>query len=210
MQELVSKLEKLKASEVGRTIDERMSEFEEVNRASDRRWFSELSFCILTANCSAELVIEIQDELGADGFIELEYESLRDELREMGYRFYRIRAEYIVEAREYADEIKKIVTDFSNQGKAREWLTENVKGMGYKEGSHFLRNVGYKGLAILDRHILRILNEHEVIDEIPETLTKSKYLSIEDRAENLSKKADLPPGELDLYLWYMATGEVLK
>lgn len=210
MQELVSKLEKLKVSEVGMTVDERMSEFEEVNRASDRRWFSELSFCILTANCSAELVMEIQEELGSKGFIELDYESLRDELHEMGYRFYRIRAEYIVEAREYADKIKKVVTNFSNQKKAREWLTENVKGLGYKEGSHFLRNVGYKGLAILDRHILRILNEHEVIDEIPETLTKSKYLSIEDRAENLSKKADLPPGELDLYLWYMATGEVLK
>ncbi|MFP4005255.1 MAG: N-glycosylase/DNA lyase [Candidatus Hadarchaeia archaeon] len=210
MQDLISRLNDLKSNEVGGEVEERMAEFKEVGKSSERRWFSELCFCILTANCSAELAIEIQNDLGAGGFVELSFEELRDRLRNMGYRFYRVRARYIVKAREYAGKIKSIITDFSTPADARGWLVENVKGVGYKEGSHFLRNVGYEELAILDRHILRILNKYDVIDKIPNTLTRSRYLSIEKNAKEVSAEIDLSPGELDLYMWYMATGKVLK
>ena len=39
-----------------------------------------------------------------------------------------------------------------------------VKGLGYKEASHFLRNIGVKGHAILDKHVMRCLAEIGVID----------------------------------------------
>ena len=135
-------------------------------------------------------------------------EELREKLRSFGHRFYSKRAEYIVEARRYAESLKKIVTDLG-EFLAREWLVKNVKGIGYKEASHFLRNVGYFNLAILDRHILSVLSEHGIIEK-PKTLTRRRYLEIEGKMRDLAEKVDLSLGELDLYLWYMKTGKVLK
>ena len=87
---------------------------------------------------------------------------------------------------------------------------ENILGLGYKEASHFLRNTGHFNVAILDRHILRIMEEYSLIPEIPKTLTKKRYFQIEKTLEKLSRKVDLPLGVLDIYLWYMKTGEILK
>jgi N-glycosylase/DNA lyase len=37
-----------------------------------------------------------------------------------------------------------------------------------------------------------------------------KYLEIEQRLREFAKRAGMSLGELDLYLWYLKTGEVLK
>lgn len=100
--------------------------------------------------------------------------------------------------------------EFGDERKAREWLVKNVEGIGWKEASHFLRNVGFGGVAILDRHVLRVLHEHGLIGEIPKSLPRGRYLEIEEKIEKLARKLDLSLGELDLYLWYMKTGEILK
>lgn len=210
MDGLIEELEELKNSEIRDRVQERTDEFKVVGTRGNRRRFSELSFCILTANFSAQGGIDIQGELGAKGFIELSPPDLEERLKELGHRFYRTRAGYIVEARRYSDCLKDVVSDFSDQRKAREWLVDNVKGIGYKEGSHFLRNVGYEDLMILDRHILRIIEEEGVIDQVPNTLTRKRYLEIEGEVEELASRVDLSLGVLDLYLWYMCTGEILK
>lgn len=210
MPDLISELEELKNSDLKKLIQKRMKEFKGVGEGGNNRWFSELSFCILTANSSAQLGIDIQKELGAKGFIELPPSNLQEKLKELGHRFYRTRAEYIVEAREYSDRIKDIITDFSDPFDARKWLIDNVKGIGYKEGSHFLRNVGYERPMILDRHILRVLDEWSVIEQVPKTLTKNRYLAIENKVKKLADKIQLTPAEIDLYIWYMDTGKVLK
>ncbi len=85
----------------------------------------------------------------------------------------------------------------------------NVKDLGYKESSHFLRNIGFKGSAIIDFHIIDILADNRLIER-PKALTKSDYLRIEGVLGNIAKKADLNLSELDLYLWYLETGKVLK
>ncbi len=82
--------------------------------------------------------------------------------------------------------------------------------MGYKESSHFLRNVGFSDVAILDRHVLSVLHEHGLIDGVPRPPTRGRYLEIERKLEELAGKLGLTLGELDLYLWYSKTGEVLK
>ncbi|MCK4265146.1 hypothetical protein KAW80_02185 [Candidatus Babeliales bacterium] len=56
---------------------------------------------------------------------------------------------------------------------------KNIKGIGYKEASHFLRNVGYNDVAIIDRHVLRFLKREKLIQEIPKTTTPKKYLAFE-------------------------------
>jgi N-glycosylase/DNA lyase len=175
----------------------------------DERWFSELCFCILTANSSARLGIRIQEKLGEKGFLTLPLPELTRELRAIGHRFYQKRAAYIVEARTLR-KLKRILRGFSTAAEAREWLVKNVKGLGYKEASHFLRNIGHDSVAILDRHVLRTLHKEGVIDRIPKHLSRPNYLRIEQKLKEIAGKVSLTLAELDLYLWYMATGEVLK
>lgn len=202
-------LRELKSAKVSAVVNERLEEFRRVGEAANERWFSELCFCVLTANSSAELGIRIQRELGARGFLELSKPDLTRKLRELGHRFYRTRAEYIVEARGHRD-LKGTVIGFSGASEAREWLVKNVRGLGYKEASHFLRNVGFENVAILDRHVLRIVREWGIVDQAPRTPTKKTYLEIEEKLRELAKKVGLTLAELDLYLWYTATGKVLR
>jgi N-glycosylase/DNA lyase len=91
----------------------------------------------------------------------------------------------------------------------RDWLVENVKGIGFKEASHFLRNTGSKDVAILDRHILSLMIEHKIIEK-PKTLTPKSYLLIEKKFIKLANRLEITPAKLDLLMWYLKTGEVLK
>ncbi|KUO40147.1 MAG: N-glycosylase [Hadesarchaea archaeon DG-33-1] len=205
---LVRSVERLKSSEVSELVSEKTREFKELGKRENENWFSELCFCILTANSTAKLGLKIQRELG-NGFLILPKEELRSRLKELGHRFYNRRAEFIVSTRKFS-EIKDIITKFPAAQRAREWLVENVDGIGYKEASHFLRNVGIDGLAILDRHILTIIREHGLVKKVPRTPTRRRYLEIEKKLKVLAKKVNLSLAELDLYLWYMKTGRVMK
>jgi len=190
-------------------VDLRRDQFEERRKKSlEEEWFSELCFCLLTANSSARIGMEIQESMGS-GCRTSSKGDLRKLLSDHGYRFPNVRAEYICEAREIDNLVSKIES-FRNDRSARDWLVDNVKGLGYKEASHFLRNTGHFGVAILDRHILRVLFEHGLLSELPKALTQRRYLEIEEIIDRLSQQLEMPPGIVDLYLWYMKTGEILK
>ena len=199
---------KLKSSEVSELVAEKMREFKELGKKGNEVWFSELCFCILTANSTAKLGLKIQGELG-DGFLTLPKKELTRRLKEFGHRFYNKRADFIVSARKF-DRMKDIITKFSDAKRARGWLVENVDGIGWKEASHFLRNVGFEDVAILDRHILALMREQGLIEQVPRTLTRRRYLEIEEKLRELAEKVDLSLAELDLYMWYLKTGQVLK
>jgi N-glycosylase/DNA lyase len=94
----------------------------------------------------------------------------------------------------------------------RDFLAANpgVKGIGYKEASHYLRNVGYRGYAILDKHILRTLAEFGVIDAPDPPATRRKYLAIEEQMKRFAADIKIDFDELDLLLWSNKTGEILK
>jgi len=169
--------------------------------------FCELCFCILTANFNAERTIRIQKEIG-DGFLSLPEKKLAANLRRLGHRFPNTRAKYIVQARQHIKPLSEALRNMRGNG-LREWIVKNVKGLGYKEASHFLRNVGYTDYAIIDFHIIDVLAKHGIIRR-PKTLTKVKYLEIEETLRGIAKRLGLNLSELDLYLWYMETGKVLK
>ncbi len=209
MKELIKKIRSLINSEVGDIIRIRVQEFKQLHQKGNDYWFSELCFCILTANSSAILGVNIQKQITPDGFKTLSLEQLTNRLTQLGHRFSNRRAEFIVNAR-IVGEIKEIVTGFADSRNARDWLVKNVKGLGLKEASHFLRNVGYFDLAILDRHIQRIMLEYGMIKTLPKSMTKRNYLAMEEKLRTLAEELDLPIGILDLYLWYMKTGKVLK
>lgn len=206
IKELLKILNKLKHNEISKIINQRIKSFKNLNKKSNEEWFSEICFCLLTANWKAKESIEIQKELGVNGFFELSHQTLADFLKMKGHRFWSQRAERICLVRKYIN-IKDILL---NQKEPREWLVKNIKGIGYKESSHFLRNVGYDNFAILDRHIIRIMYEYDLIKEIPKSLTKKRYLELEDKLKELAILSNLNLAELDLYLWYMETGKVLK
>jgi len=206
--DLLKKIEKIKKSHVFKIIKKRINEFKELNKKSNKEWFKELCFCILTANFTAEGGIRIQKEID-DGFLTLDQKELEDRLKELGHRFYRKRSEFIVLARKYKN-IKDILNSFQNEFEMREFLVKNIKGLGYKEASHFLRNVGFDNVAIIDRHILKILYEFCYIEKIPKHLSKKKYLEIEEILREIGQKTKLKLSELDLVLWYMKTGKILK
>ena len=108
------------------------------------------------------------------------------------------------------DFISENINKIKDPKELREFLVKNVKGYGYKESAHFLRNVGYKNLAILDRHILRNLLRYNVIDEIPKSLTPKKYFEIENKFLEFSNKLNIPMDHLDLLFWSKETGEIFK
>ncbi len=159
--------------------------------------FKELCFCILVAGSNLEQTKKAWQE-NKENFLTLKKEDLKKKLKESGCRFNQ-RAEYIVEARK---SIKGI--DFSKDSSAlRESLVQNIKGLGMKEASHFLRNIGYRNFAILDTHVLKTLKKNGLINEVPKTLTKKKYLEIEKVLERVSKTLKISQAELDVYLFYL-------
>ncbi|MGB9719692.1 MAG: N-glycosylase/DNA lyase [Candidatus Anstonellales archaeon] len=208
MKKLLKEIRKLKKSRIGTVIVKRVKEFKRLGKSSSREIFKEMCFCFLTANYSAEGGIRIQREIG-NGFLTLKEKALVKKLKKLGHRFPNTRARFIAEARKYTGKIKKIVFSFENGKEAREWLVKNVKGLGYKEASHFLRNVGFMDLAIVDFHIVDLLAKNRIIKR-PKAITRKKYLEIEKVLERLARNTGLELGELDLYLWYMETGKVLK
>ncbi len=118
-----------------------------------------------------------QQIIGADGFLSKSQNELSSIIRSHGHRFYNNKSKFIVEARKHHN-IKDLLLGLSS-GEARSFLVKNIKGIGYKEASHFLRNVGYNDVAIIDRHVLRFLKREKLIQEIPKTTTPKKYLAFE-------------------------------
>ncbi len=205
---LIETIEALKTSKVKWKVDVRIKQFVKMRQKSSNELFKELCFCILCANFTAERSLKIQNEIG-DEFLKLSEEKLAQKLRALGHRFPNTRAKYIVEARKHAGSLKTALFSCSDSYKLREWLVTEVKGVGLKEASHFLRNIGYMDFAILDFHIINVLVKYKLIDK-PKTLTKRKYLEIERLLKTLAENLNLNLAELDLYLWYMETGKVLK
>jgi N-glycosylase/DNA lyase len=199
---------RLRDSGIREKVDSRIREFKETGKKSENEIFKELCFCILTANFSAERGIKIQKEIG-NGFLKLSEKDLASKLSELGHRYPKIRAKFIAEARKHKNSLKETIESFGSEENAREWVVNNVKGLGYKEASHFLRNIGFENLAIIDFHIIDILVRNKLIER-PKTLTKKKYLEMENILRKLAKRLNMNLAELDLYLWYEETGKVLK
>jgi N-glycosylase/DNA lyase len=137
-QELINQIKQLKKLEIAKTITKKVAEFEELGKKKQEEVFSELCFCLMTANFDAEKCIRIQKELGRS-FEILPEDKLAEELKKYGHRFPNKRANYISEARSCSVELHDAI--MKKDGKQmRKWLIENVKGLGMKEASHFPSN----------------------------------------------------------------------
>jgi len=207
MNDLSSTITNLKQSNTQKKIQKRIQEFKHLDTHSAEELFTELCFCILTANFNSERTIHIHGKLHSC-FCTENKKSLEKKLRAHGYRFPHTRAAYIVDARSKKDILPTIIHTKSHEER-RDWLAQNIPGIGYKEASHFLRNIGFDDYAIIDFHILDILERHQLITT-PKTLTTKKYKEIEKILCSLATQTHLTLAELDFYLWYLETGKILK
>jgi len=190
-------------------------ELKEVNKKDDERLFEELCFCILTANTSAKMGMRAIDKIRP--FLINGNQEKMSKALEGVYRFNNLRPAYIIHTREYLQsfgfKLKEKIESLKNDGeKLRDFFAFNkgIKGLAYKEASHFLRNIGFTGYAILDKHILNSLLEFRVIEELKTPLKISEYKEIENKMKLFSNEIGIPMDELDLLLWSRRTGKILK
>jgi N-glycosylase/DNA lyase len=198
-------------------IVKRLAEFKQAYQKGDAVIFEELCYCILTAGSSAKMgmrTVEALRDLLQQGTLS----ELQQRARERRVRFWRIRPSYIVHTREGLRErcglnMRSFIESFENPQALRDFFASDkgIKGLGYKEASHFLRNIGFSGYAILDKHILNSLREMGVIGKrMRPPATRARYLAIEKKLTHFSRELGIDMDHLDLLLWSRKTGEILK
>jgi N-glycosylase/DNA lyase len=197
-------------------IREKIGDFRKIwQSGNDERLWEEMVFCFFTGGCSAKMglrSIEKVRHLLTNG----KYEDLVDALSGT-HRYPLARSKYIIASRSFLSEhcemkLRDKLSSFNNDLERRDWLVKEkgIKGLGYKEASHYLRNIGLSGYAILDKHVLRCLAELGLIEEPKPPGNRTKYLEIETTLKKFAKEVDIDFDELDLVLWSMKTGEILK
>ena len=196
----------------------RLREFRQVwQKGSDAQLWEEMVYCIFTAGASAKMghhAVQAIKPLLERGS---EVAMTRALTKPPAYRFHNVRPRYVVATRDYLRDsfsmkLRQRLQAMRDPFARRDWLAAEprIKGLGYKEASHFLRNIGFKGYGILDKHIVRCLAELGVIDSAKPPTTRSRYLDTEARMQKFAKAARIDFDELDLILWSMKTGEILK
>jgi N-glycosylase/DNA lyase len=214
-QQLIHQLQKIYRAKKKEILC-RLSEFATcLNDKNDREIFVELSFCLLTpqsrAQCCWDAIRTINQQ---DLLLTGTEDEIKNKLHRV--RFHNKKARYLIGARELFSpkgtlSIKALLLNFSDIYECREWLVKNIRGLGYKEASHFLRNIGMgNDITILDRHILRNLNHFGIIQKIPASLGRAQYLQIEQKMAEFALAVEIPLAHLDLLLWFKETGEVFK
>ncbi|MFA5256055.1 MAG: N-glycosylase/DNA lyase [Candidatus Omnitrophota bacterium] len=189
-------------------IKRRLREFEEVGKGSAKDIFTELCFCILTPQSNARQCDKAIEELKSKRLLFKAPAGMIRPILKGRARFHNKKADYLVNARRSFD---KSILSRGNILDVRKKIVENIKGIGYKEASHFLRNIGLgRDIAILDRHILKNLKRYGVIGAVPLSISVRSYLNIEKSARSFAEKIGLGLGELDLLFWSRETGEIFK
>lgn len=190
-------------------IQARLEEFRHVPKSE---YFYELIFCILTPQSSQRNAERVIVELKRDDFRGLGFDPtsyLRDPRHYV--RFHITKSKRLSRVREINPEIETLLRkNHIDVQKLRDEIVTLIPGFGLKEASHFLRNIGYHGLAILDRHILKHLLALKILGTMPKSLTKKRYLDLEKRWVAFAAEYGIPMEELDLLFWSMETGEIKK
>jgi len=174
------------------------------NYNDDECLFGELCFSILTSQSRARNCRDAINKLKANNLLLTgSLEEVRSHLN--GVRFPDVKAKYILEAREKLPELKNMLK--ADPKGLREWLIENVKGIGIKQSANFMRNIGFKGLPIIDIHVQNFLRKIGYNKYKPGGLTKKQYVELESKFLELSKELKIPPEELDIAIWLYQSGE---
>lgn len=197
-------------------IINRIKEFVDIwENGDNKKFFIEMVFCLLTPQSSAKRSWQAVTNLLNNGkMFTGNFDDISTELNIV--RFKNNKTNYILEAREkfYGSDkiqIKSILKMNQDVFNMREWLVKNIKGYGFKEASHYLRNIGLgSDIAILDRHILKNMILLGLIEDLPKGINRADYYFYEKKLSKFSEIINIPLNHLDFVLWYKEAGEVFK
>ena len=179
-------------------IKKRLKSFQSL---SIEQQYKEFLFCLLTPQSNAKKCWEAVEQLSK---ISSPLLSQITHILSTRTRFHNTKAKRVEQAPVI---FKSILPYLSNTStiELRNQIAEKVNGYGLKEAGHFLRNIGLSNnkISILDRHILRNINEDKI-------KSKSHYLKLEQKFLNLASSLSIPPDELDLLFWSKENGEIFK
>ena len=193
------------------TIISRLAEFQRLHHS---RWIREVAFCLLTPQSSPfnaeQAMLKLEDMGLFDG--KLRQSQIAQVLRSQNHyiRFHITKAERLLRFVENSKNIYRLLKKGEPPEVERLNLVSEVKGIGFKEASHALRNIGRRNLAILDRHILRKLVRLGIIGCMPKALSPSAYLEIENKFRSFGRRIGESIDVLDFLFWFEPTGLIFK
>ena len=203
-------------------IDQRLQSFKQLRDSSNRRKFQELVFVLLTSQTSAKEAWNAAEKLGQLELLENgSKQEIIQVLENFDIQYEKKKAGYIVENRKLLSQPtlqnpeKRLKLEerinTNDLESTRLWLAENMKGIGMKGASHFLRNIGYgNSFAIVSNHIITVLHELGFKEKPEPPQNREEYLEAEETVQNLAEQLSIDVKALDLVLWSMKTGEVFK
>ena len=195
-------------------IEKRLLDFKKVWLSTDEDIFTEMAFCMFTPQTKAHAGWRAATALRKGSLLfKGEAGEIGQILSSSGVRFHKNKTRYLLENRDkFYPKTKIKIEEYLSEDilTAREGLKKDVKGWGWKEASHFLRNIGFgQDIAILDRHILRTLLSLGVIEDISHNLNK-EYLAIEEKMIDYCNKVGISAAAMDMVMWYNVNGEFFK
>jgi N-glycosylase/DNA lyase len=186
----------------------RLKEFKEVKQDA---YFYELCYCLCTPQSQAKNAMIVQKSLQSLDFYNKRFDPTPYLRNPENYiRFHNQKAKRLLLAIDSFNDVIKVLNERSDQYEKRDKIAAIVNGFGMKESSHFLRNIGYTGLAILDRHILKHLTLCGLYEQVPKVSSARQYRDIEKHFLKFSYHIGIPIDELDLLFWSYEAGEILK
>jgi N-glycosylase/DNA lyase len=189
-------------------IEQRLDEFSAIDK---EKYFYELCFCICTPQSKAANALMVQNRLES---IDFKYNDTDPvailEDKQHYIRFHNQKSARLLKIKEQWHEIEELLLSKKNKYIKRDTLAEKINGFGLKEASHFMRNIGYTDLVILDRHILKNMVAAGALDELPNISTAKRYKTIEKIFLGYSVQVGIPVDHLDLLFWANEAGEIIK
>lgn len=161
----------------------------------DEDIFYHACFCILAPQAKFNNNLFIVDKLKEFDFYNkfIDLNTLSNLCKKS--RFYNMKAKRLLSLKDNFKLILSIVhSDNLTVEEKRSWLAKNVNGFGLKASSHFLRNLGYSSIAILDTHIFKFI-------ECKPPKSSKEYYNIEKIFISIANKLHLSAAELDLIVW---------
>ncbi len=180
-------------------------------RQENELW-RELVGAILGSAVSFEHAVSALSMLNTEGLITPSCRLARQQsrieqcLRCAGYRFPALRSRHIAASATaiYGESktLHDILASYPDPVKARRGLVDLCPGVGAKQASLFLRNVGYHDLAVLDRHVLTYLRHRQLVTERNVAVSSmERYEFLERIVVNAAAELGLTVADFDLAVW---------
>ena len=206
MEDFVLHYEKVKP-----VAERKLSEFSKHKDSEHEALFEEMAFCVFAANSSAKMglkAVELLKPVLHEGSLEDYRKAVWCKVR-----FYNKRSEYLYYNREKTSvlggDLRALMNDAGTH-ELRKLIVKEFKGFGFKEASHFLRNIGHKGLCIIDKHVLNVMKELGVLKSNKPPRNEEEYLELERKIKRFAEKNNFDVDILDLAIWSYKTGEIIK